>query len=239
MHKKLRNGSVFDINIGNMNMAPGAMAVPGLSQEFIRFPGAIYRLGRPLPATATAHSYSPIKQGASTNPLRTFVWCPYIPGSIALVPTNLGHTIFTGRMSGCWLARCTVNGVGYFAHIGTAHNAQHPQTQAVKQAFKIAVRAGSIVVNSAFKPMSHIGENTLGAMSARGNFLTYGFSTAPPVAPPVGGGGAAVAAGLAGARAATGAPPVVSRPFNAEAPKLRVVERTRVPGQPALPADFS
>lgn len=235
MHKKLRLGTLFDMNIGNMNMAAGGMPVPHHSREFIRFPGAVYRLGRMVPGTATTPPFCPIKAGASSNPLRTFVWCPYIPGSIALVPANLGHTIFTGRMSGCWLVRCRVNGAPYFAHVGTAHNAYDPATLAVKQAFRIAVRAGTIRVQSAFQPMALGAQNTLGAMSARGNFLTYGFSTAPPVAPA---GGAAGAAPAPGPAIAAGGQVVVSAPFNAQAPKLQVVSRLRVPGQP-LPADFS
>ncbi len=229
MHRRLHVNTVIDLNITNMNMAAVGAPVPTLAREFERFPGTVYRLGREVAGTGASPDYCPIKTGASSNPNRSFLWCPYRPGLITMVPANLGHSIFTGRMSGCWLVRCTVNGAPYFAHIGTAHNAHDPATVAVKNAFKSAVGEGLIVVRSAFQPMCPTALNTLGAMSPRGNFFTFGISPAAAVA------GAAVPAPPPSAGGGAG---LVSAPFNAAAPKFQVVAKTQTPGQARLPMGF-
>lgn len=227
MHRKLHVESTIQINVSNLNMPAGGVGVPSLTKEFMSFPSTVHRLGRAVSGVGSQPEYEPVKEGASTNSSRNFVWLPYVPGLITLVQFDRTKSICTGWMSGCWLVRCQANGMGYFAHIGTAHNPHDLATIAVKNAFKIAVRAGLIQVQRAFQPMCDESEKTMGVLSARGNFHTIGFSATasglPPVTPEHGVDRKTVK---------------VSAPMPQNKPSLSVVTKTQEDGRASLPLDF-
>lgn len=228
MHRKLAVGSVIQMNVGNMNMVPPGVAVPGLPREFERFATTtVYRLGRPVAGTPPHPDYEPIKVGPSTNPERSFLWLPYIPGAITLMAFDRSKTICTGWMSGCWLVHCTINGAAHFAHIGTSNNAHDPATVKVKNAFKLAVGTGALRVVRAFQSMCRTAEETMGAMSTHGNFYTIGISK--------------VASNLPKAQARTGvnvATIQISGPVGGSFSNLQVMAKTREVGVTSLPYAF-
>jgi hypothetical protein len=185
MHRNLHVGSRVLIDVMSLNMTPG-MAHPQLpavtyGNVFEQFNRTVHHLGQNIPATATDPAYEPVVLNApDPNPARNFIWLPYHPGRVTLVRFQPDISILTGWMSGCWLALVQVNGVEYFAHVGTDDNPNHPNTLAVKNGIKLAIGTSALSVLQAFQPVCPTSVKRIGVISPSRNFYTLGVTPCPP-----------------------------------------------------------
>ncbi len=104
-----------------------------------------------LDATPDAYGVRAVKTGTGPKPEWNFRWLPYVPGRIVYMPLA-GTPIFTGPMSGCWLAIVKVGGVECFAHVGTDSAHGTPNSIAVVNAWSMARGAKAIEPVKAFNP---------------------------------------------------------------------------------------
>lgn len=175
--------TIIQISVMQLNAVAGmphpAFPVATYGNVFTQFNRTVHHLGPSTPNAGGGPNYRPVAMNAADpDPALNFIWLPYHPGQVTLVPYQPDVSILTGWMSGCWLALVRVNGVEYFAHLGTDSNAHHPNTLAVKNMFKLAVGTHALTVISAFQPISQ-STNTIGCISPNRNLYTIGLSPVP------------------------------------------------------------
>ena len=156
MYNKLIVGRYLDIP--TWNDVPPATDGPGSPAGFTLVDGRNYTLAESegsgfLNTTRT----SAVAPATMPHPKahRNFRWLPWIPGKISYAPLA-GTDIFTGPFTGCWVVVFRIGPTVCFGHIGTKTDPMTPESQAVKTAWKDAVRDGAITPLKAMKPTTNI-----------------------------------------------------------------------------------
>jgi hypothetical protein len=180
MHGFLKTGDIIEMSVANLNMTAG-MAVPNLPATFKSFPATGLQLAAPVLATGLPK----VTTGMNATASRNFVWLPYHPGFLTLVPFGT-LPVFTGWMSGCWIALVTITGRTYVLHVGTDTAPTSANTINVKNAIKIAIGTKAVTMVKAWQPASGTGQ-TLACVAADRSFHDYGMQTTPnPAGGPMG-----------------------------------------------------
>lgn len=180
MHGLLKTGDLFEMSVATLNMTKGTKP-PTLSATFESFPATTLNLAAPTMPKALPK----VVQGTNADPKRNFVWLPYHPGYLTLVPFG-NLPVFTGWMSGCWIALVTVGAQNYVLHVGTETSATSKATIDVKNEIKIAIGTKSVVMHKAWMPSSGTGQ-TLACVSPDTKFHDYAVQTTPnPAGGPMG-----------------------------------------------------
>ena len=180
MHGFVNVGDVIEMSVVNLNMTNGA-ALPNLSATFKSFPATAMQLSAPL----LPGGLPKVTAGMNVDNRRNFVWLPYHPGFLTLVPFG-SMPVFTGWMSGCWIALVTIGGRAYVLHVGTDTAPTTANTINVKNAIKIAIGTKAVTMVKAWQPASGTGQ-ALACVASDRSFYDYSMQTTPnPAGGPMG-----------------------------------------------------
>jgi hypothetical protein len=180
MHGFLNTGDIIEMSVANLNMTAGT-AVPNLPPIFKAFSATGQQLAAPVLPTGLPK----VTTGINATAQRNFVWLPYHPGFLTLVPFG-ALPVFTGWMSGCWIALVTIAGRAHVLHVGTDTSPASANTINVKNAIKIAIGTKAVTMVKAWQPASGTGQ-TIACVASDRSFHDYGMQTTPnPAGGPMG-----------------------------------------------------
>lgn len=176
----LNTGDIIEMSVANLNGTKG-MKPPTLSATFESFPATTLQLAPP----STPTGLPKVTAGANADARRNFVWLPYHPGFLTLVPFGT-LPVFTGWMSGCWIALVSIGGQTFVLHVGTDTAPNSTNTITVKNEIKVAIGTKALTMIQTWQPASGTGQ-TLACVAPDRSFHDYGMQTTPnPAGGPMG-----------------------------------------------------